>query len=471
MDILSYVSRAQVAIKDGEFEMAERYFNQVLKEFPLNPEALQGLKDLEVARARKSWNILVWGGKLLWGRFMVSLGKAEKVYEMLDLLYRVRPQSALAASVLANCAEKLNLLDVAHQTYSHLLKYHPNHQKALERDAEILIHLDNFNEAEIRMQALQSLRPRDERVTHRLRDISAKAYARVGIPENLKARRAAMEKEKMEAIGTPEFVERLSTMLKDFEENPTNITLGVAIAAHYREGNLYDQANQILGSILDKNPHFELARHEQARVWRNSGDLHIAAPLYEELIQHKPKDRLLRDEYLDALIAYKTQVWEAAGKLKQDWNEIEKLKLDREKNRIEYIKALLVERPESFEERAELGELLLKHGQVEDAITFLQRLLHEPSFAGRGYFLLGQCFRAKGDAILAINQYDRALEYFKNRGYGHVPSQELKDIFYFMGLAKESLGDLKGAREAYGHVYSVDIHFRDVRERYEKTFT
>ena len=331
--------------------------------------------------------------------------------------------------------------------------------------------MDNLDEAEKRLQKLQSLRPRDERVMHRLRDVSAKAYSRVGIPENLKSRRAAIEKEKLEAIGTPEFVERLDSMLKEFEISPDNISLGVAIAAHYREGKLYDLASQVLSSILDKNPHSELARREQACVWRHSGDLHIAAPLYEELIKEKPDDRLLRDEYLDAVVAYKTKLWEDAGKPKKDWNDIEKLKLDREKNRVEYIQALLIERPESFEERAELGELLLKHGRVEESITFLQRLLHEPSYAGRGYFLLGQCFRAKGDAILAINQYDKALDFYKNRGYGHIPSQELKDIYYFMGLAKESLGDVKGAREAYGHVYSVDIHFRDVRERYEKTFS
>ena len=137
MDILSYVSRAQAAVKDGEFEMAERYFNQVLKEFPHNPEALQGLKDLELARARKNWNILIWGGKLLWGQLLTRLGKAEKAYDQLDLLCRIRPGNVWAASVLAACAEKMNRLQAAHAAYENLLQYNPNHQKALERDAEI----------------------------------------------------------------------------------------------------------------------------------------------------------------------------------------------------------------------------------------------------------------------------------------------------------------------------------------------
>jgi hypothetical protein len=62
------------------------------------------------------------------------------------------------------------------------------------------------------------------------------------------------------------------------------------------------------------------------------------------------------------------------------------------------------------------------------------------------------------------------LDYFKNRGYQHVLTQELKQLYYYMGLAKEAIGDVEGAREAYGQVYSADIHFKDIRDRYENTF-
>jgi tetratricopeptide (TPR) repeat protein len=265
-------------------------------------------------------------------------------------------------------------------------------------------------------------------------------------------------------------MERLEKLQKAYEARPDQAEQGVAVAAHYRSGELYDLANRVLGSILDQDPNCEAARREQARVWRQSGDLQIAAQLYEELIEAYPDDLLLRDEYLDAKIAYGEARWAETGKDRQVWNDLQKMRLEREKNRMAYLRQFLRERPEAFEERAEMGELLIRHGQIEEAIPYVQRLVHELPFAAKGYFLLGQCFLAKGDQALAIVQYEKSIEYFKNRGYSHIPSEDLKTVYYHLGIAKENCGDVTGAREAYGMVYAADIHFKDIRERYEKTF-
>ena len=152
-------------------------------------------------------------------------------------------------------------------------------------------------------------------------------------------------------------------------------------------------------------------------------------------------------------------------------NQLERLKLERDRNRIVYLQQFIADHPEAFEERLELGSLLINGGQPNDAIPILQRVIHEPSFAGRGYFMLGQCFRSKGDVALAIQQFEKSLDFFKNRGYSHVPSHELKSVYYYLGVAKEEIGDRDGAKEAYGMVYSADINFKDVRKRYEDLFT
>jgi tetratricopeptide (TPR) repeat protein len=471
MDVQAYIKRAQAAVEDAEFELAERYYNQILSHYPDNPDALQGIQELEVARSKKKWSVVEWGMKLLWGQFLLLCKKPEKAHELLRLVHNVKPKSSAGVMAVARSAQKLAHFEEAHDFYRKAIKLNPSNAKALEQDAEILVHLERYEEAETVLKRLQSLRPSDDKITHRLRDISAKAYARVGIPEKLQERRAMIEKGRLEAIGSPEFMARLDKLQKAFELNPSNYDLGVEIAAHYREAQLYEQANQTLSGILDANPHFTRARREQARVWRQSGDLQIAAQLYEELRQESPDDRLLRDEYLDAQIAFKEKNVETQREDKDAWNEIEKLKLEREMNRIQYLENLLIERPEAFNERAEMSELLLKHGRVDDAITCVQRLMHELPFAGKGFFILGQCFRAKGDNNLAVSQFEKSLEFYKNRGYSHTLTDELKRVYYYMGMAKEATGDVMGAREAYGHVYSVDIHFKDVRQRYEKTFS
>lgn len=467
MEISEYIDRAQNAIREGEFEMAERYLSQVLRRNPENEEALKGLRDLEVAKAGKSWSIITRGVKMGTTFLAVKSGKPEKAVNDLEILYRLNSNNHFLTMLYAECLQKLNRLEEAHETYKKVLQQNATDEKALTADAEILIQLDRLDEAVKRLERLQALRPKDDTITHRIRDLSARSYARVGIPENLKERRAKIEKEKMEAPAPPEFMETLEKMLHEYQHNPENRELGVQIAAHYREGKLYAQASRILGPILDKDHNYQPAKREQARVWRHTGDVGLATRLFDELITESPEDLHLKDEYLDARIAQLQKEPSGDGHARQ---EIEVLQRQREENRIMILRRHLEDHPEDQAERAELAELLLKHGQVEEAITTSQKLIQTRAFAGRGFFLLGQSFRAKGDNHLAVAQYEKALEFFKNKGYSHVPSDELKAVYYNLGVAREELGDLERAREAYGYVYSVDINYQDIRKKYENSY-
>ncbi|MEW6233742.1 MAG: tetratricopeptide repeat protein, partial [Candidatus Omnitrophota bacterium] len=439
MDIVQYLTRARSALKEGEFDLAERYFKQVLQQFPHNEEALHGLKDLEVARTQKS-SLFAKGFKFLRGTILKGIGQSDKAIDDLELLYRSQPDNVRAALAFAKCAEKTGRLEEAREAYEKVLSQNATHPQALEENAEILIRLERYDEAAALLQRLIVLKPKDDKIAHRLRDISAQAYSRVGIPENLMDRRAAIEKKKREAPGAPEFIEKLDNMLEEFRANPKDFQLGVDIAAHYRTAGLHNEANKILAAILDGYPSFEPARREQARVWRQSGEYGIAENLYQELLAASPYDQLLKDEYLDARIArFEMEIRSSAGG-KDAAVQLERMKLDRDKNKIGLLKKILTEHPEADKERAELGELLIKHGRIEEAIPALQRLIREPSWAGRGYFLLGQSFRAKKDNGLAVEQYEKALEYFKNKGYSHIPSEELKAVYYYLGLTLEDMG-------------------------------
>lgn len=470
MDILRYIERAKVALKDGEFDLADQYFRQVLSHNPEHPDAIEGLKNIEVARIKKSGSAVTLNLKWLTGAFFAVLGKLDKAYQHLELVYLCKPDSIRYALAFAKCAVKTGNYKQAHEACVRVFKQDATNLKALELDTEALSGLDMLDGAVENLQKLVSLRPNDDKLIHRLRDVTAQAYSRVGIPENLKERRAAIEKKKREAPGTPEFMEKLEKMLAAYEQEPDNFNLGVAIARHYRSSELYEEANRVLGPILDKNPVFEPARREQARVWRQSNELEIAVGLFKELLGASPQDLKLVDEYLDARIALLEQKKKQTGGDKNAANEIERLRLERRQNRIAWIKQILADRPESFRERLELGDLLLQQGQAEEAIPILQRLVHEPSWAGKGYFLLGQCFRAKGDNALAVQQFEKSLGFFKDKGYSHVLSDDLKAVYYYMGIAKEALGDREGARESYGFVYSADIYYKDIKKRYEKSY-
>ncbi len=470
MDILQYIERAQAALNDGEFDLAEQYFRQVLSRNPQNQDALDGLKAIEVAKIKKSGSFLTLNVKWLLGFLLMAIGQAEKAYPQLELIHRSQPNNNRFALLFAKCAANTERFKEAHEACLYVLKQNATHLRALELDAEALIGLDRLDQAAEVLQKLVYLKPNDDKLNHRLRDVTAQAYARVGIPENLMERRAAIEKKKLEAQGAPEFMEKLDKIVEAYKLEPDNHDLGVAIASHYRSSELFDEASQVLGPILDKNPEFIPARREQARVWRQSNELEIAVGLLKELLEASPRDLELNDEYMDATIALLERDIQKNTGDKDSLNEIERLKLDRRKNRISWLQQILVDRPEAFKERLELGDLLIQQGQTEEAIPVLQRLIHEPSWAGKGFFLLGQCFRAKGDESLAIQQFEKALEFFKDKGYSHIPSEDLKAVYYYMGVAKENLKDTEGAREAYGSVYSADIHYKDIKQRYERMY-
>lgn len=469
MDIPQYINRARTALEEGEFDLATRYFQQILNRYPNHPEALDGMKAIKIALARKKFPPWVREIKLAWLALSVEFGRSKQVFSDMELLYQCQPDHLRTALTFARCAEKADHPEDAHAAYSRLLDLNSTHAKALAADAEILVKLDRLDEAAERYQRLLAMRPNDDILIHRLRDISARSYARTGIPENLQARRAAIEKEKREAPAPPEVMEELEKTLDAYKKNPENKELGVKIAAHYRKAELYDAASQTLSPILDQYPDYEPARREQARIWRESGDLLIAQNLYKELLDQSPNDLALKDEYLNTCVALlENQRIKDSGK--DASNRLEKTRIERDQNRIIYLEQHIVDHPEAFEERLELSSLLLRNGRPDDAVPLLQRVIHEPSYACKGLFQLGQCFRAKGDTALAVRQFEKSLEFFKDKGYSHIPSHDLKLIYYYMGIAKEELGDKEGAKEAYGAVYSSDINFKDIRSRYENLF-
>ncbi|MDP8244932.1 MAG: tetratricopeptide repeat protein [Candidatus Hinthialibacter antarcticus] len=467
IDVSGYLRRGSQAVKDGEFELAERYFSQVLEQFPENAEAQTGLDSISVERARRHKNPISWYAGLAGGLVMKALGKTEKAYDKLKFQHQVKPTDAKAALGLARCAAALDKHEEAYSAYRVVLKQDSNHQAALREAAEVLVVLGRHGEASKLLQKLTTLRPNDDKLAHRMRDVSAMDYTKVGIPEDLKARRREMEKEKLDALDTDEFMGKLNKLMEAYKASPDNHHIGVEVAAHYLSGNHLKQASKVLALILDKNSEFEPAKREQARVWRRTGELDICVGLYDDLFQLHPDDLALADERLDAQIAHMESRRNAPQWSKEDFNRIEMLKLERQKVRIKLLEAILLDHPERHPERAELSELLLKFGRTQDAITNLQRLIHEPSWAGKGFFLLGQCFRAQKDLPLAVQQYEKSLEFFKNRGYSHVPTQELKEVYYYLGVSLDQLGDKKGAREAYGQIYTYDIKFKDVKDRYE----
>jgi len=73
--------------------------------------------------------------------------------------------------------------------------------------------------------------------------------------------------------------------------------------------------------------------------------------------------------------------------------------------------------------------------------------------------LLGHCFVQKGMAEAAVIWFKKGLS-----APGH-SEDEYQALRYELGSAYEQLGDFKQAREAYTHVYGVDVSYREVADK------
>jgi tetratricopeptide (TPR) repeat protein len=470
MDTQDYIQRAHSALREGELDLAEQYLTLILQISPDHPAALEGLKQVRVARARKGWNrplqILVEA----WGRLLMSLGRCRAAVGPLELLHRSNPGRFSAALAYARCCDRLGHRSEALEAYRVVISLRPEHIPSLRRATDLATEEDHLDEAINYIKRLFLLLPEDDQLAHRLRNLLAQEYARTGVPEKLTERRAQMEKKLREMPGSPEFVRRLESLEDLCQQRPDDIELRLQLVAHLREGGLVDRANSVLGPIIDGNPNHFGARLEQACLWRAENELVLATNLFETLLAEQPGDERLRQTYLDSRVTLLQQQAKENPSDKELQHHLMEAEHQRDLHRISVLKKQLRDHPDDHAGRVELGQLLLRSKQDNEAIAVLQRLLHEPSYAGQAFFILGACFRERGQLDLAADQYRKAISFFKDRGYSHVPSEELKEAYYFLGLCLEKQGKLETAREAYTHVYTTDINFRDIRERYEQTY-
>ena len=107
----------------------------------------------------------------------------------------------------------------------------------------------------------------------------------------------------------------------------------------------------------------------------------------------------------------------------------------------------------------DLGTAYMEMGLLDEAIGEFQVVLRGTSDHLPTYEMLGQTFLQKNEPKAALRALKRGLE---------APceiEEERVGIYYYIGLANETLGDKETALEFYGRVFAFDINFADVTER------
>ena len=107
----------------------------------------------------------------------------------------------------------------------------------------------------------------------------------------------------------------------------------------------------------------------------------------------------------------------------------------------------------------DLGTAYMEMGLLDEAISEFQVVLRGTSDHLGTYEMLGQTFLQKKEPEAALRSLNRGLD---------APcevEEERVGIYYYIGLAHETIGDKDAAVEYYDRVFALDINFADVTER------
>ena len=107
----------------------------------------------------------------------------------------------------------------------------------------------------------------------------------------------------------------------------------------------------------------------------------------------------------------------------------------------------------------DLGTAYMEMGLLDEAISEFQVVLRGTSEHLPTYEMLGQTFLQKAQPEAALRSLERGLA---------APcevEEERVGIYYYLGLAHETMGDKDTALGFYDRVFALDINFADVTER------
>ena len=221
-----------------------------------------------------------------------------------------------------------------------------------------------------------------------------------------------------------------------------------------KENEQYPGAHLLLAKCYYVRNEYKKAYDECLSLISNGNSDHIQVENYKLLVQvcyHLEKYEDCK-KYLYAIIEFNEKEKDLHDFCNAYAEKIVSAKFDQEK---------ILEQSSPHLYNYYLGQKYYLTNKLEDSIKAFQISARESKYAGLSYYYLGLCFKARGRFDLAINQLSRAFEYEKEaNNYA-----AMNAIKYQIGLAYESMGDLKSATEKYERILENDISFSSVKTR------
>jgi len=366
-----------------------------------------------------------------------------KAMETAEGILKSDPFNPVGHRMLGAAAEELELNETAAFAYEELRKAEPDSIDAVKRLMKAYIEIGRAEEAIKIGDTAYKKDPSDDEVQDLIKRASVQQTMEKGKWEEEKSFREKLadedEAQKLEQASRAKTGESgLRALIEDaleaVEKEPESMNHYRDLASHYRKLGEFDNALEWV---------------EKARA-TEAGKADVNLERLVGTIQREKMEKAIREKEAEL---------EASPEDESLGAELEKLRADERRFRLEQAEKLVQRYPNEFAYRYELGELYYEDGETDKAIKELQNALRSPKVRINALILLGKAYKAKGFWDMAAEQLGNAK--------AEIPgvTEQKKDVLYELGECYEKQGEMEKAMSEYKALYGADISYRDVADK------
>jgi len=461
-----HIKKGKAALKQQAPDIAISYFETVLQHEPNNVEAAELLWKARILKA-SAWNVFEKYWALVRAYIFQLLKKKEKARELLELLARGSINNVNYSVLLGNFCIDSGDIDTSLEMYENAVKLQPENIKYLKILGNLYNNVNRFADAVRIYKKLSQLKPDDPKVQKMLKQYTAKDYATYAAPDNLMEKRGESDKAAAEASMLAIELE-IQKLIELCKKDPNNCEQRLSLVKKLWEAEHPEEAMAVISSMLDMRPDFINALLFRSEMLLKQG-------LFDKAIDDLNRVQSLEPDNLDCRRKIcEVKIFELESELKKNSDNASlKSELSSWKKKLDIIIAeeyqeILKKNPNDHDTRIRLGDMFMKIGDIDRAISEYQLAAKAPQRIFQTSKRLGYCFTLKNMNEVAIEQFNRALS--KAPQMGISMSRDIKEIRCKLSLIYEKMGNLDEAISVIKPVYEEDITFENVKDRFEKLY-
>ena len=435
-----------IAFERGNLDYAMDMFEQALD---LSPQFLRARKFLRAAAVKKfkaakqnPFSRALANLQGVPGLMQIGAQAKKKPLEALkaaEKLLRADPLNITFINKASEVAIAAGLPEVAIMNLELAKEHYPVNVEVLQWLGQLYQEANRMHDARVVYEEVVAIRPNDPKAIKMLKDATAlDSMQKGGWSESSSYRdmikdtkEATLLEQSSKAVKTSRDVEALiEENLKKIEREPQNINYRRALAELYARVEQFDNA---------------LAALKEAQAMSGGGDPQLDRAYSQ-----------VRIRQFDAAIAQLVEAGKAAEAEAAKKEKDAFLRADAEDKVKRY--------PNDLQFRYDYGTVLFDHGQVTEAIGQFQLAQKNPQRRIRSLYYLALCFKQKQQLDIALEQLEKANSELS------VMDDVKKDVIYELGSILEAMGRMDKAVEYYKEIYAVDISYRDIAAKIEKSY-